>query len=306
MRWRLVMFLIMLSAVACFAQEQAAPSREGLAPLDAAGRAFDVDVVASSRDIHVLCLRSQSDEAEVDWTAPSYLLIQSGENAFLQPLNGLVGSVPGFVDRVDAVIVDLGKEPGVIASITGGVPHVGYTVVRVYGVSAESVEALGEVQYLSNRELATTLSAARTAGRDWSRVRIGQTAEADPRTPAIYQRVYYFVYDPADQGYLPEDYTAQFDRQTVVQEDAYTPTTFVYYHLSDDGVRLREQPSTQSGVLKMLPQTATFEILDRTDDFQTVGGVTERWYKVLLKDGQGEGWIFGGHIRRAGQEPLDP
>ena len=270
-----------------------------------ADRSFGVQLIAASRDIRVLYLRPLLDGVPADPTATSFLVIQGGDAAFLQPLNGsLIGAESCWVDSVNAAIVDLGTEPGVIATISGGEsPDVGYTVARVYGVSGDSVEPLGDVQILANQELTTMLAAGgRAANTPWRSVRIAAAAAADTPAPAV-QRVFYFDRDALGGKYRLEDYTLQFERQVVVEDDAAVPTTFLYFHLNHDGVRLREGPSAQARILQTLPLSSTFEILDRTDDVQTVRGVTERWYKVLLKDGQGEGWIFGGSIRRSAPTP---
>ena len=281
---------------------KSAPSLPG--PGTEADKSFGVQLIAASRDIRVLYLRPLLNGVPADPTATSFLVIQGGDAAFLQPLNGsLIGAESCWVDNVNAAIVDLGAEPGVIATISGGEsPEVGFTVARVYGISDDSVDPLGDVQVLANQELTTMLAAGRAADTPWRSVRIAAAAAADTQTPAV-QRVFYLDRDASGGTYRLEDYTVQFERQVVVEDDAAVPTTFLYFQLNHDGVRLREGPSAQARILQTLPLSSTFEILDRTDDVQTVRGVTERWYKVLLKDGQGEGWIFGGSIRRSGPTP---
>jgi len=300
-RWRLVLGMLALTAALAFADgPMGGPNANSPGRASQAARSFEVALVTSSRDIRVLYLRPLVNGAPADPTATGFLLIQAGDAAFLQPLNGsLVGADTGWVDQVNAAIVDLGKEPGVIATISGGVtPEVGYTVARVYGISDDSVDPLGDVQYLANHELPTTLSASRASDTPWRSVRIAAAGAADAQTPAIYQHVFYFDCDLSSSRYQPEDYTVQFERWTAVEDGAAIPATFAYFQPAHDGVRLREGPGTQARVLQTLPMSATFEILDRTDEVQTLRGVTERWYKVLLKDGQGEGWIFGGSIRK--------
>jgi hypothetical protein len=71
-----------------------------------------------------------------------------------------------------------------------------------------------------------------------------------------------------------------------------------YIIYSDDGapVNARDAPGTTgTNVLFALEDRADISISDYTEETDTIGGSTARWYKVADSDGR-EGWVFGAFI----------
>jgi hypothetical protein len=61
-----------------------------------------------------------------------------------------------------------------------------------------------------------------------------------------------------------------------------------------DNLILREQPSVNSRRIRTLPVNTRVIILEISNTDSTIGGITNKWYKVLA--GNEIGWVFGGYL----------
>ena len=229
------------------------------------------------------------------WTATNYLLIQSREFAYMESTR------KGYIvpRDVKAQVVDLGAEPGVIVQISGSdVPHSGFIVTRVYGVQGDGVVPLSDD--VQPAGLGTIPKIASRDGMSWHQIVLAPDMETDPAPPLSfrYRHVVYLNYDPAQKKYIEEDYGSAFARQKVTTDMTYYDIVSTYYQLNDDKINLRDAPNTHAKVVQVLPRAALFEILDRTDAPDTIGGKTEPWFRILVRDSNAEGWIFGGFIKK--------
>lgn len=66
--------------------------------------------------------------------------------------------------------------------------------------------------------------------------------------------------------------------------------------LSDNGVRLRKDPSTDSQIIGTYPVGTGFRLLEKGLKEESIGGQNSVWFKVRLLDGT-EGWFFGAFVR---------
>jgi len=109
----------------------------------------------------------------------------------------------------------------------------------------------------------------------------------------------YLSYDTKTGAYEVDKYTTLFAMKDADDPSPEAPGAtdrVPYFQLNDDRVRLRASPTTSAAVLQTLPKSALFKSVDRTDARETIGGVTERWYKILLRGSATQGWVFGGFI----------
>ena len=58
-----------------------------------------------------------------------------------------------------------------------------------------------------------------------------------------------------------------------------------------DNVNVREQPSTSAKAVTKLQKDESFDILDRTEGYETIGTETDYWYRIE-KNGKAV-WVFG-------------
>lgn len=65
--------------------------------------------------------------------------------------------------------------------------------------------------------------------------------------------------------------------------------------LNDSQVRLRGIPTIQGNILRYLMKGETVAILSRQETEETIGGISNLWYKVRCWDGQ-DGWVFGAFL----------
>lgn len=63
-----------------------------------------------------------------------------------------------------------------------------------------------------------------------------------------------------------------------------------------DNVKLRENPSTKSKVIKRISTGTMVRIIERSEKREAISNMYDYWYKVKLIDGT-EGWIFGFYLR---------
>jgi len=64
------------------------------------------------------------------------------------------------------------------------------------------------------------------------------------------------------------------------------------YVTSSNGVRVRNMPSLEGDILKVIPYGHSIESYKRTKEKQTIDGITDYWYSCKDPDG----WIFGGYL----------
>lgn len=70
---------------------------------------------------------------------------------------------------------------------------------------------------------------------------------------------------------------------------------------ADDGLRVRESPSVNSRVIKVIQYGEFIDCMERTDTKDTVDGIDDFWYKTFDHGG----WVFGGYLtERLESEPL--
>lgn len=70
-----------------------------------------------------------------------------------------------------------------------------------------------------------------------------------------------------------------------------TYDAFEYGALTGSGVRLRTQPSLQSQTRKLVSYDVV-QVLETSDQQETIGGETHPWYKIKLAD-ETEGYVYG-------------
>jgi hypothetical protein len=70
---------------------------------------------------------------------------------------------------------------------------------------------------------------------------------------------------------------------------------------ADAGLRVRESPSVNSRVIKVIQYGEFIDCMERTDTKDTVDGIDDFWYKTFYHGG----WVFGGYLtERLESEPL--
>lgn len=69
--------------------------------------------------------------------------------------------------------------------------------------------------------------------------------------------------------------------------------------ITENSVRLRKTPSTSSEIITQLSKGSSVKVLDRIETEETIGGLTNYWYRVRLKNGT-EGWMFGAWLKIEG------
>jgi hypothetical protein len=100
-----------------------------------------------------------------------------------------------------------------------------------------------------------------------------------PTVPALH-----VDYDKDNDWYSPDDYATNNDFYAVEG----------FFTLNQDEVELSEKPNGMP--LSELHQDNQFQIIDRTDETETIGDKTEHWYRILLKGSTTSGWVYGGFI----------
>jgi hypothetical protein len=124
----------------------------------------------------------------------------------------------------------------------------------------------------------------------------GDADPGDYRTTFLY-------YDASKKAFSLERIDAAFATKTVAEPEPFAEEPgetmdVPYCQLNDDRVNLRSGPGTSAAVAKLLPKSALFSVLDRSDAAQTIAGKTDLWYKVLVRGDSSPGWIFGAFILR--------
>jgi hypothetical protein len=66
------------------------------------------------------------------------------------------------------------------------------------------------------------------------------------------------------------------------------------YVVAGDGLNLRAEPTTQSEVIRILPFLTKLKIIEKSDSFITISGISSQWYKVSIDNDVG--WVFGGYL----------
>ena len=64
--------------------------------------------------------------------------------------------------------------------------------------------------------------------------------------------------------------------------------------VTHDGLRLRQTPSLEAGLVTMLDRGAVVQILDRTAGTTRIGTLEAPWYRV--RRGEREGWTYGAYL----------
>jgi len=72
----------------------------------------------------------------------------------------------------------------------------------------------------------------------------------------------------------------------------FTPPKPLTAKITDNSVRLRDQPNLNGNFIIYLNKTDTVEILDQTKEKMKIDKMEAVWYKVKTKDGK-EGWVYG-------------
>lgn len=89
--------------------------------------------------------------------------------------------------------------------------------------------------------------------------------------------------------------TSVFSQHKEVEFDIYTSSAVkATRYLLADHVSLRDCPATQCEQLTTIAIGTRVRLLKKSDNPQTIDGVTSRWY--LIKMGPQTGWIWGGLI----------
>jgi murein DD-endopeptidase MepM/ murein hydrolase activator NlpD len=76
-----------------------------------------------------------------------------------------------------------------------------------------------------------------------------------------------------------------------------TPPKILAY-INADKVSMRAEGNDKAPVLGVLSFQERVELLARSDDTETIGGVTAPWILLRREDG-GEGWVFGHYIQKS-------
>jgi hypothetical protein len=259
---------------------------------DALQGTYAAETLADQGDVHVTFLRLKVSDPQAEWGAVNYLMITKGAVVYMEKLS------KGWIGQVTAQIADMGKEPVVFCFVEASTTNQsGYYILKLYGVSGDTISQISDT--LSPPGPGPTVVVDPKADSGWKRAKVVSKADSQDFKDAHIENVLYVNYDAAQSKYVPENYGARFEQKEVTVEDPIMGSyKEPYFQLSDDKVNLRNSPSRSGTVLQALPRKSLFDIIDRSDDSETIGGVTERWYKVLLQEGTTEGWIFGGFIKR--------
>jgi hypothetical protein len=253
---------------------------------------YESHVLAQKGDISVSFLTQKLGQDESEFRKPTYLLITHGSGFYVEPFTG--------PDEVTATILDTGRDPLIALSIfIFTTNQSGMRYLRLYRVLKDSIGVFsGDVPDFPGPGPRFTVIPQGQG--QWSKMKVEQDTSRDTFQDLHDKTVMYLSYDSAKDAYVADNYTAGFATKTItIDGGGVVPDSdFDYFQLSDDRVNLRQSPGTNAPVVATLPRTALFDIEDRTEDAQTIGGKTARWYKVITKDTDAEGWIFGGFIRK--------
>ncbi|MDD5065719.1 MAG: SH3 domain-containing protein, partial [bacterium] len=63
-----------------------------------------------------------------------------------------------------------------------------------------------------------------------------------------------------------------------------------------ENVKVREEPSSKSKVIKKIPAGTLVKIIDRSEQKQEISNMYDYWFKVKLVSGL-EGWVYGFYLR---------
>jgi hypothetical protein len=64
---------------------------------------------------------------------------------------------------------------------------------------------------------------------------------------------------------------------------------------TETALRLREVANATAGIITTLPANSIIKVLE-TGNMQTIDGITAKWVKVEIEDGQ-QGWCFSGYLK---------
>ncbi len=230
----------------------------------------------------------------------SVLLIENGSNAYLEQFP--TTPMENAIKTIDAELTDLGH-PALVCTVveSNRGPLAEDAYLLLFDVTGDSVSPISQGIALPNEDSQVDKAPPTSGG--WSGIRISRKEGGTADLTRDSEMVLYLSYDAKSGNYRQEDYTSAFAQKTVDDPDPYpeVPNETIpvpYYQLNDDKINLRALPSTSSPVLQTLSRDTLFSIVDRSDAPQTIGGVTDRWYKILLRKSTQEGWIFGGFIRK--------
>ncbi|MGA2641606.1 MAG: SH3 domain-containing protein [Spirochaetia bacterium] len=214
------------------------------------------------------------------------LMIQWGGMTYLEKLPH------GLVRDIGAQVVDLGKSPAVVLNVfLQTTDQSGYEYLKLFRL-ADSIAGFSDSPAPPSGGF--TLVVGDADGTGWKTLKVDVGKAGAPAEFGEGDRVLYMRYDAASGRYATEDYTAGFARKVIEQE--YQPDRILYL-LNDDKVNLRKSPGTDAAIITTLRKDTLFDIVDRTENQQTIGGKTARWYRILLDDGKSGGWIFGAFIK---------
>ena len=253
---------------------------------------FQEKVLAAQGNVRVTFLSPVLTGGMEGWGLPNYLLIERGSSVYVEPFT------EGWPDDISASILDIGVKPVVLFSISVLTSNQsGSRFMRLYRVADDVIQVFSpDIQDPPSPHPRTLIS--KVAG-GWGKLEIVPGPVQD-RTDFLVERAVYLSYDSKNDTYAMDDYTAPFETKTIEDENSPLPSAEVYFQLSDDRVNMRQSPSTTAAVVATLPRNALFDIVDRSEDPQTIGGKTARWYKVsiTLNDKKTEGWVFGAFIKK--------
>jgi len=247
-------------------------------------------VVAESGGVRVSLLEPSAPLGDGDrgFLRIRLLMIQRGGITYLEKLPH------GLVHEIGAHFVDLGKSPAVVLNaLLQTTDQSGHEYLQLYRLADDSIAAFSDSP--SPPSGGFRLATGDADGAGWRMLKVDMGREGEPGEIQEGDRVLYMKFDAASGAYRTEDYTVGFAARVVERE--YQPDQTLF-QLNDDKVNLRKSPSTDAAIVTTLGKNALFDIIDRTETPQTIGGKSARWYRILLDDGKTAGWIFGGFIKR--------
>ena len=247
-------------------------------------------IVSESVGVRVVLLEPSAPREGLDqgYRRIRLLIIQQNGVTYLEKIPH------GIVREIGAQVLDLGKGPVIALNVfLQTKDQSGYEYIKLYRLAESSIGGFSDSPTPSSSGFTFVAGDPDAGGWKTLKVDIGKAGtHPDPKEG---DHVLYMRFDNASSAYKSEDYTAGF-AQKVVEGEYLGDQAF--FQLNDDKVNLRQSPGTDAAVVATLKKDALFDIIDRTEGPQTIGGKSARWYRVLLADGKTAGWIFGGFLKK--------
>ena len=70
----------------------------------------------------------------------------------------------------------------------------------------------------------------------------------------------------------------------------------IMYVMAGDGLNLRTEPTIQSQIIRVLPFLTKVKIIEKSDNFISLDGISSQWHKVSINNDIG--WVFGGYLSK--------